>query len=91
MIEIGKNVRPTSCCKVGTFECQVPMAVNGRIHGVDYCIADVVAALNAANIRTKASCCGHGVAPGTIHIDDGRVLEVKHGVRPWENYVEVEP
>ena len=54
------------------------MPINGRIRGIDFCIADIVAALNAANITTIASCCGHGVMDGDIRLEDGRVLTVKH-------------
>lgn len=41
---------------------------------VDSCIAPIVATLNAAGIRTRASCCGHGIQPGNIMLDDGREL-----------------
>jgi len=78
------NVRPTKCCKAGSYECQVPMPINGRIQGIDFCIADAVAALNAANITTVASCCGHGKIPASIVLDDGRELKIDNPVRPWE-------
>ena len=52
--------KPKKCCDFGTYECQVPMPLNGRRQDIDLCIADLVAALNAANIRTVGSCCGHG-------------------------------
>lgn len=35
-------------------------------------IADIVRALNAAGIRTVASCSGHGHRPGDIMLKDGR-------------------
>jgi hypothetical protein len=60
------------------------MAISGRRQDIDYCIADVVAALNAANIRTVASCCGHGQQDGNVMLVDGRVLTIANGVRPWE-------
>jgi hypothetical protein len=50
------------------------MPINGRTHGIDLCIADVVAALNAANLTTIASCCGHGKIKGSIVLEDGREL-----------------
>ena len=78
------SARPTKCCAMGTYECQVPMAINGRRQDVDYCVADVVAALNAANIRTVASCCGHGQTQGVVSLEDGRTLKIENGVRPWE-------
>jgi hypothetical protein len=61
------------------------MPLRGRVQGIDYCISDVVAALNAANIQTMASCCGHGKMPGNIALEDGRVLTVANHVRPWAN------
>ena len=46
------NVRPIKCCKLGTYECQIPMPIKRRIEYIDYCVADIVAALNAANLVT---------------------------------------
>lgn len=66
-----------TCCPMGTYECQVPMAIAGRRQDIDFCIADIVAALNAANIRTEASCCGHGYMDGNIILQDGRELVIK--------------
>ena len=59
---------------VKTYAHQVSMPINGRVRCIDYCIHRIVAALNAANILTVASCCGHEVMPGRIDLDDGRVL-----------------
>ena len=73
---IGK---PTKCCSCGSYECQVPMPIAGRVRHIDLCIADIVAALNAANIVTVASCCGHGKINGIISLTDGREIEIK-----WE-------
>lgn len=39
-------------------------------------IADLVAALNKAGIRTVASCSGHGHRPGSIALKDGRWLTI---------------
>jgi len=64
------------CCDVGTYEHQIPMPINGRMRGIDYCIADIVAALNAANIPTVASCCGHGKRSATVSLQDGREISV---------------
>lgn len=77
-------VRPIKCCKLGTYECQVPMPIRTRVHYIDFCIADIVAALNAANIETVASCCGHGQFDASIALDDGREILIKNAVRPWE-------
>lgn len=72
-----RNV-PEKCCDAGSYEHQVPMPLMGRRQEVDLCIADIVASLNAANIKTVASCCGHGVQDGIISLDDGRELIVKN-------------
>jgi hypothetical protein len=53
------------------------MPIKGRRRDIDLCIADIVAALNAANIITVASCCGHGKMDGIISLEDGRELIVK--------------
>ncbi len=66
--------RPEKCCGMGTYKCQVPMPIKGRRQDIDYCIADIVAALNAANIITVASCCGHSKADGNIILEDDRIL-----------------
>jgi len=81
---MSENVRPKRCCEIGTYKCQIPMPINGQVRYVDFCIADIIAALNAANIKTEASCCGHGKMDGSILLDDGRELIVKNVVRYWE-------
>lgn len=68
---------PEKCCNFGEYTCQVPMPINGRRQDIDFCIADIVAALNAANIRTMTSCCGHGIMEGSIILEDGRELIVR--------------
>jgi len=67
-------MKPEKCCAMGSYEHQVPMAIQGRRQDIDYCIADIVAALNAANIPTIASCCGHKKTKGKITLEDGREL-----------------
>ena len=42
----------------------------------DPCIAPIVSALNAAGIRTIASCCGHNKMDGSILLADGRDLRI---------------
>ena len=49
------------------------VAVGGNAF-CDPCIAPIVSALNAAGIRTVASCCGHGFRPGWIALIGGRSL-----------------
>ena len=72
--------KPMKCCDFGAYECQVPMPLNGKRQDIDLCIADLVAALNAANIITVASCCGHGKLDGSICLEDGRELIVKRRI-----------
>ena len=80
IVELVKN---RGCCDFGEYLCQVPMPINGRIRGIDICIADLVAALNAANIRTVASCCGHKKIDGRISLDDGREIIIKYKNAPF--------
>lgn len=68
--------KPERCTMMGEYRCQVPMPLSGRVQGIDYCIADIVAALNASNIKTVASCCGHGKIDPTIVLEDGRELRI---------------
>ena len=73
---LDQLVRQFGCTPCGEYLCQVPMPIAGRRHDIDICIADIVAALNAANIVTVASCCGHGKINGSICLKDGRELSV---------------
>ena len=66
------------CCDVGTYEHAVPMPIGGRVQSIDYCIAHIVAALNAGGVRTLASCCGHGKKDGSIILEDGRELVIRN-------------
>ena len=50
---------------------KVCMPINGRVQCIDWCIHQIVAALNAGNIPTVASCCGHGNTKGNIILEDG--------------------
>ena len=52
------------------------MPINGKVRCIDWCIHQIVAALNAGGVRTFASCCGHGQMPGRIELEDGRLLLV---------------
>lgn len=74
----GKIINTTECCKVGSYAHQVPMVINGKVRGIDYCIADIVAAINTTKLSTVASCCGHGgQCPARIDLEDGRVLHIE--------------
>jgi hypothetical protein len=66
----------TSPGSVETFKEQVCMPINGRVQCIDKCIHHIVAALNAGNVRTVASCCGHSAKPGSILLEDGRCLGI---------------
>ena len=68
----------TECCEMGSYKHQTPMPIKGRRQDIDFCIADIVAALNAANIITVASCCGHGKVEAVISLEDGRELIIKN-------------
>jgi len=79
------EMKPEKCCEMGTYKHQIPMPIRGRSCGIDFCIADIVAALNAANIPTVASCCGHGEMDATIILEDDRLLIIKNpeNARKW--------
>ncbi|KKK74113.1 hypothetical protein LCGC14_2887030 [marine sediment metagenome] len=65
--------------EMGNFKNQIPMPIKRRVEYIDLCIADIVAALNAANIITVASCCGHNkLKTGNIMLTDGRVITIKY-------------
>ena len=61
---------------VKTYANQAVLPLNGRAVCIDWCIHHIVTALNAAGIRTVACCCGHGLKPGRIDLEDGRVLTI---------------
>jgi hypothetical protein len=77
---MAELVERDGCCGCGGYAHQVPMAIRGRRVDIDFCIADIVAALNAANIVTRASCCGHGTQDGSVLLDDGRDILIKRAV-----------
>lgn len=64
------------CCEVGTYEHQVLMPINGKVQCIDFCLSHIVAALNAANVTTVNSCCGHGKTKPSIILEDDRYLVV---------------
>lgn len=63
-----------TCGGAETIKGQMLMPIGGRVQGIDWCIGHIVAALNAANVQTVASCCGHEMMPGMIKLRDGRTL-----------------
>jgi hypothetical protein len=60
-----------------TYANQACLPLNGRVVCVDWCIHQIVAALNAGGIETTVSCCGHGKMDGRIDLKDGRVLLIR--------------
>jgi len=75
------NLAPGECSEIGTYGCTIPTHVNGKRVDVDRCVADIVAALNAANIGTVECCCGHGAREGYILLHDGRVITIGYDRR----------
>ncbi|MCY4429210.1 MAG: hypothetical protein OXC11_02305, partial [Rhodospirillales bacterium] len=55
---------------------QACLPLNGRVRCIDWCIHQIVAALNAGGVETTASCCGHEEMNGSITLADGRVLVI---------------
>ena len=68
--------KPDTCCECGSYDHQVLMPINGRVQCIDFCISHIVAALNAANVTTVNSCCGHGKLPPSIILEDGRYITI---------------
>ena len=60
-----------------TYANQACLPIKGRVRCIDWCIHQIVAALNAGGVETVACCCGHGQCDGRIDLEDGRVLIVK--------------
>lgn len=58
--------------------------VKRGVEGIDWCIHRLVAALNAANITTVASRCGHETRPGAINLEDGWTLMIFNSGEDWE-------
>jgi hypothetical protein len=52
------------------------MEIGGRPIEVDTEIVPLVRALNAAGLRTRASCSGHGHRPASIVLEDGREIVI---------------
>lgn len=61
-----------------TYRNQICLPINNKVVCVDFCIHQIVAALNAGGVETVASCCGHRKRDGSIMFKDGRELIVKN-------------
>ena len=67
-----------------TYKHQVCMPLNGKVQCIDYCIHQIVAALNAGGVWTVLSCCGHQTMPsGVIKLLDGRWLTISKTEPSW--------
>ena len=83
------NPKPHDCqhCDtfggIKTYKQQVCMPLNGKVQCIDYCIHQIVAALNAGGVVTTSCCCGHRQQPGFIELYDGRWLTVTEGQPEW--------
>ena len=64
------------CGGIKTYANQACLPLNGKVRCIDWCIHQIVAALNAGGVVTTSSCCGHGVQEGRIDLEDGRVLVI---------------
>lgn len=60
-----------------TYANQGMMPINGKVRCIDWCIHQIVAALNAGGVITASCCCGHGTQDGFINLEDGRILVIK--------------
>lgn len=65
------------CGGVETYKNMAMMPINGKVICIDWCIHQIVAALNAGGVETIACCCGHGTQDGRIDLADGRVLFIR--------------
>lgn len=61
-----------------TYANQACLPLNGKVVCIDWCIHQLVAALNAGGVQTSACCCGHGRQPGRIDLADGRILRIEN-------------
>lgn len=72
----------------GTYEGNLPVTLakpgpyNGnKVAYVDPCIQPLVQAINDAGILTLNCCCGHGMRPGWIALEDGRQILI---AKDWD-------
>ena len=68
--------RCDECGGTKTYANQASLPINGKVVCIDWCIHQIVAALNAGGVETVACCCGHGKKPGRIDLADGRILTI---------------
>ena len=76
------NYRPCAHCnrQTETVLVKIPADLSAtgfarfKYVSIDVCIASIIEALQKGGIDMRRSCCGHNKTPGTIHLQDGRVL-----------------
>ncbi|GAB3380900.1 hypothetical protein NCG89_00935 [Spongiibacter taiwanensis] len=73
----GSCERCGKCGSAETYANQVMMPLQGKVRCIDWCIHQIVAALNAGGVETVACCCGHGAEQGRIDLADGRILRIE--------------
>lgn len=71
------DTKNRKCCDFGEHKCDIPISIKGSLKYVDYCISDIVSALNVNGLTTVASCCGHKKIDAVISLKDGRELIIK--------------
>ena len=81
--------RCDECGGKKTYANQACLPLNGKVRCIDWCIHQIVAALNAGGVETVASCCGHGEKDGRIDLADGRNLVVVTEITTVELPIEV--
>ncbi len=69
--------RCDECGGAKTYANQACLPINGKVRCIDWCIHQIVAALNAGGVETVSCCCGHGIQDGRIDLVDGRVLTIE--------------
>jgi hypothetical protein len=70
-----------NCGGTKTYVNQVCMPLDRKVVCIDWCIHQIVAALNAGGVYTKACCCGHNKIDGRIDLEDGRILIIKKDIK----------
>lgn len=69
----------------GSYEGNLPIRLaHPRKDGIqtasaDPCIQTLVQALNDGGFQTVNSCCGHGIRPGWVALEDGRHILIATG------------
>lgn len=77
----AQTVGCTHCDSPGgvkTYANQACLPLKQRVVCIDWCIHQIVSALNAGGVETVASCCGHGTQRGRIDLADGRILWIEN-------------